>query len=190
MLEYREIYEVKDFFPNPDKIRECGLAQQYFEPDSNNYQYWKGYRTTDLAGTIGDIDIDEHIYQKMKEFVPDLEELDMLWVFHVLSDPNWVSDGKNYSDTYSHVDSEDFDWAGIIYLHPNPQPNSGTTFYSDKDNVILTIENTYNTCAFYPSDILHSAENPFGEGIDDGRMTMTFFAKYKGGDKLGRTYMR
>jgi hypothetical protein len=190
MTEYREIFEAPNFFPNPEKIRECALAQEYFEPDSNNQQHWRGYRTGDLVGTIGGLDIDEHIYEKMKQQVPDLEPLDMLWVFHVLADPNWVSDGKNYSDTFMHSDASHFDWAGIVYLHPNPEPNSGTTFYSEPGKVVLNIENTYNTCAFYPSDILHSATNPFGKSIEDGRMTVTFFAKYKDGDKLGRHYMK
>jgi len=189
-MEYREIHEVKNFFPNPDKIRECGLAMEYHQPQLDKGDYWRGLRTSDLAGTIGGLDIDKHIYQRMREMVPDLEPLDMLWVFHILSDPNWVSDGKNYSDTFSHKDSDYFDWAGVVYLNPNPKPNSGTTFYSEPGKVVLNTDNEYNTCIFYPCDILHGPTSPFGETIENGRMTMTFFAKYKGGDKIGRPYMK
>ncbi len=189
-MQYREIHEVKDFFPNADKIRECGLAMEYHTPKLENGDYWRGLRTSDLAGTIGGLDIDEYIYQRMRERIPNLKPLDMLWVFHILSDTNWVSDGKNYSDTFSHKDSDYFDWAGVVYLHPNPEPNSGTTFYSEPGKVVLNIENEYNTCIFYPSDILHGPTNPFGEGVEDGRMTMTFFAKYKDGNKPGRDYMK
>jgi hypothetical protein len=72
-----------------------------------------------------------------------------------------------------------FDYAGVLYLAPNPQKNSGTSFYNDLGEETGYLENVYNRLVIYPANELHSLKESFGNDINNGRLTFTFFCKLK-----------
>jgi hypothetical protein len=70
-----------------------------------------------------------------------------------------------------------FDYAGVLYLTPNPEPNSGTAFYNESGEEIDYVENIYNRLTIYSSNILHSLKESFGDNINNGRLVYTIFIK-------------
>ena len=71
------------------------------------------------------------------------------------------------------IHTDDHTTAGLIYLHNNPQPNSGTILYINEKKTI--IENKYNRFINYSSRIPHSPEGFYGDNIHNARMTLTYF---------------
>ena len=100
--------------------------------------------------------------------------------------------------TWVHSDHHT-DWSCLVYLHPEPLHNSGTSFYKHKetgsrmysDNDGETIEgdgddydkwtredvisNVYNRAIIFRGDLWHAADEYFGEDMETGRLFQTFF---------------
>ena len=125
------------------------------------------------------MNIDSYIKQKIKEWIPEIPELELDMVFHLLPERVRGDMGDEFDYLQSHTDSESVDFAGIIYLSPEPKPNSGTSFFADINTKVGEIENVYNRFVFYPSDIIHAPTNPFGDTNENSRLTLTFFASIK-----------
>ena len=77
-----------------------------------------------------------------------------------------------------HKDSNS-DYAGVLYINPSPQPNSGTLLYDDRANIISSLDNIYNRLVIYPAHIWHSLDNSFGNDINDSRLIFTMFYSFK-----------
>lgn len=118
------------------------------------------------------------------------EKYGINWIHHDFS--NWMNTKLNF-------------WAAVIYLHPNPPPNTGTTLYKhktrgfggmngkgsghffgrledsnlpDKDDWIphVTIENVFNRCIIYPGTVFHAPTiSWFGNSKETGRLTQIGF---------------
>ena len=174
-----------DFFENPNLIRECALAQTYREPDAD--ENWLGLRTEDLDIEIGGINIEKYIKDKVKNWLPDLPDFDLTLVFHLLPERARGSMGDEFDYLQSHTDSEVVQFAGVVYLTPNPPVNSGTSFFLDVNTKLGEVENVYNRFIFYPADIIHSPTNPFGETNEDSRLALTFFASIKDNNIIGNS---
>ncbi len=163
-----QLIQIDNFLPDPDEFRKIALVMKYTPSDETTG--WKGYRALD-KGEYNDV-LTEYIKSKI--------------------------DGKFYNtffDTYFHYTLKEteqeiysfdknkihrdagVDYAGVIYLTPNPAPDSGTVFYDDDYKVVHTVENVYNRFVFYPSRILHAVNKPFGETIENGRLTFTIFVR-------------
>jgi hypothetical protein len=181
-MEQLRALQCDNFFENPNLIRECALAQQYREPTTD--ENWIGLRTEPLDAEIGGIDIEKYILNTIRHHLPNIPELDMFWVFHLLPESVRGDMGDEFEYLQSHTDNETVHFAGVVYLSPEPKPNSGTSFFEDVNTKLATIDNVYNRFIFYPADIIHSPTNPFGETNEDSRLTLTFFASIK--DKTQR----
>lgn len=87
-------------------------------------------------------------------------------------------------------------WSGLVYLSPDPAPDSGTSIWRDKATglcisapgiafhrgqdaerfeLALRIENRYNRLVLFRERVLHRAGRGFGSGREDARLTQTFF---------------
>ena len=166
---------IKDnIFDNIDEIRQQGLNRKDYEHDDHPYSGgWKGYRTDDLdekdviARRIIEIvekfyDISSCPFRRVAFHVADIPScIEKQPLFHNIK---WHQDG-NYPDSY----------AGVVYLHPNPPPNSGSCVLDGEKNEIIHIDNVYNRLVCWPSYCTHAATNVFGDGIERGRMTLVFF---------------
>ena len=178
----KEIVVVDGFYDDPEGIREFALSQKF--KVSGNYP---GTRTETFVGggvrehldRILGIEIDE-MHWKLGEYTGSYQ---------------FVTEGTN---TWVHSDHHT-DWSCLVYLHPEPIHNSGTSFYKHKetgsrmysDNDGAKIEedgdnydkwtredvgsNVVKRAIIFRGDLWHAADEYFGEGMQDGRLFQTFF---------------
>ena len=78
-----------------------------------------------------------------------------------------------------HQDESFYNVAGIIYLNENPPIGTGTLFYNKNPNgeliKTLTVENVFNRMIIFNPTLWHSPANTFGNDLETGRLTVTFF---------------
>jgi hypothetical protein len=171
-------YILKDnFFENVCKVRETALKHTYLK--SNKNTGWKGYRAE-----ISDTHIKNYIKENLIKIDSNFKNLDFVFYFHY-SLENTKSELNNFWLQRFHKDDED--WAGVIYLNPNPKQESGTIIFDETDKNPITIENLYNRLILYNGNLLHGVEDTFGNNIDNGRMTLTIFGITK--DKKNKTLL-
>ena len=72
-----------------------------------------------------------------------------------------------------HRDEATSKWAGIIYLTPNPAPESGTRIFNDKQKE-FPVENVFNRLLLWNPTLLHGVGKPFGNNKETGRLTQVF----------------
>jgi len=154
---------IDNFLEEPDRIREDALELTFTkaQPDSTG---WKGFRClyTNMAGD----ELMELLQNKLVEL--GFTDPFLRCYFHYTLN-------EDMSNTI-HTDGV-FDFAGVLYLTPNPPPNSGTAFYNDNDEEIDYVENVYNRLTIYPSNIRHRIKESFGDNITNGRLVYTIFFK-------------
>jgi CRISPR/Cas system-associated protein Cas7 (RAMP superfamily) len=112
------------------------------------------------------------IMDKISKINPLFKDSDLRCYFHY----TLKEDGFNKDNIHKDFD---VDYAGVLYLTPNPSTNSGTAFYDDLGNETDYVENIYNRFVFYPSNEWHSLKESFGDNINNGRLTFTIFCKLK-----------
>ena len=156
---------VKDNFLNSvDTVRTLGLNSEYTCSEDLEDVGWKGYRSEELQIET----INRSILNTVSQYY-SLSGYDIRTYFHLTY--------ERTKDTLSdfHVDKYHFDlpeYAGLIYLTPNPPKESGTTINS---STRITVENVYNRLVSYPGKLYHAPTDLFGDSKDNGRMTITFF---------------
>ena len=178
----REIVVVDGLYDDPDAIREIALNEEF--KVSGNYP---GTRTDTFVGG----GIREHL-----EKILNIEIDEMHWKLGEYTGSfQFVTEGTK---TWVHSDHHT-DWSCLVYLHPEPMYNSGTSFYkhiesgsrmySDNDGETIegdgddydkwtredVISNVYNRAIIFRGDLWHAADEYFGEDMETGRLFQTFF---------------
>ena len=158
-----------NFFPEPDNERNWALSLDY--PASNFGNKSKNNRSS----AIHSLNFEKFNFYK-----------NLLYVKFGITDPNYFkilgcSFQFNIKDDYTeiHYDS-DWDVAGVVYLTPFADKNSGTAFYNFVDNKfvkVFDVENIYNRCILYPANLYHEGQNFFGDNLLNSRLNLVFFAK-------------
>lgn len=156
---------INNFLDNPDVIREDALELGYTKALPNS-PGWKGFRCL-YTSMVGE-EVCELVRNKLNELDPKFNNAILRCYFHYTLN-------EDMTNTV-HTDGI-FDYAGVLYLTPNPPPNSGTVFYNDNNEQIDYVENVYNRLTIYPSNILHSIKESFGDDISNGRLVYTVFLK-------------
>jgi len=164
---------IDNFLPYPNVVRSWALQQKYYTHKEMNailnvHNNWQGKRTNvihELDNQYADV-----ILSRIQElccryfYLPEKQQIKSAFQITNKHDGNsWIH--KDY----------DVRVAGILYLTPNPEPNSGTTFYDENEKVLDHIENVYNRLILYRSNINHKSTNYFGETKEDCRLTQVFF---------------
>jgi hypothetical protein len=152
-----------NFLEEPDRIREEGLELDYTKAEPNS-PGWKGFRC--LCTNMVDLELIELIRDKLNELDPKFKDCSPRCFFHYTLN-------EDMSNT-THTDGI-FDYAGVLYLTPNPPLNSGTVFYDDNNEEIDYVENVYNRLTIYPATIPHRIKESFGDNINNGRLVYTIF---------------
>lgn len=156
---------IDNFFENPDEIRNLALLSNYDK--SSDETGWKGYRKL-----IDNLEISNYITERLVLIDKKFRKLQMKMFFQYSLEET-KKEIKNFNKNRLHKD--DSEWAGIVYLSPNPQENSGTSLCNDDGSIIENIQNLYNRFVFYRGDMLHGVENTFGNNISNGRLTLAIF---------------
>lgn len=102
---------------------------------------------------------------------------------------NWsIHHHYKEGDVYPHG------WSGLVYLSPGAPETAGTSIWLDKKSgrciaqagviftkefsrfeKLLTITNKFNRLILFRENVLHRAEPGFGDCLENGRLTQTFF---------------
>ena len=154
---------IDNFLENPDQIREDALELTYTKAELNS-PGWKGFRClyTNMPGE----ELNELLRKRLPELDPKFNDAFLRCYFHYTLNENMLNT--------IHTDGI-FDYAGVLYLTPNPPLNSGTAFYDDNNEQIDYVENAYNRLTIYPANIRHSIKESFGDDITNGRLVYTIF---------------
>jgi len=158
---------VDNFFEDPDSIRDYALSLEYRSPDNEG---WLGYRcfTTDQT-------FSETLTQKIHQYIPDSLHTDpFYYCFHYSLEETKQTSPYNFDDYKIHPDFCDF--AGLVYLYPNPPENMGTSFYNNNSEYVSSVENKYNRLIYYPGKVWHGPTDLFGDTKENGRLTLAFFS--------------
>jgi hypothetical protein len=166
---------VDNFFNNPDSIRNYALSLNYEEPNKLIFDGWLGYRSFDYDKKFA-----EYFLNNINNYIlEDINIFNFRYHFHYSLKKTKQTAPCDFDEYKIHSDSErGCYFAGLVYLHPNPPPNTGTSFYSnsqDDSDYQFSINNKYNRLVCYPSIILHGPTNLFGDSKENGRLTLTFF---------------
>ena len=178
------------FFENPDKVRKYALTQTYYSSDNdpNNANY-PGHRSDFLSAINNEL---------FKEFAQNLYKVIGLERQH----PSFIHSFFQYTteadgNSWVHRDSLHFDptHVGLVYLTPNPQPNSGTILYTPKYEGAWDVENSensgspddyeikhvfdnaYNRVVVYDPQEFHKSDTYFGSTRYDSRLFIVFFMR-------------
>lgn len=154
---------IDNFLEEPDRIREESLELSYTKAEPNS-PGWKGFRC--LYTNMPGYELTELVREKLSELDPKFKDCSPRCFFHYTLN-------EDMSNTI-HTDGI-FDYAGVLYLTPNPPLNSGTAFYNEDNEEIGYVENVYNRLTIYPSNIPHSIKESFGDNITNGRLVFTIF---------------
>ena len=72
-----------------------------------------------------------------------------------------------------------FPCAGVIYLNPDPPPNTGTSILDARNNQFINTENVYNRLIAYDGFNIHGLSGCFGDCPETNRLTIVFFIHEK-----------
>ena len=176
--------EIRNVFDDPEEVLRMAKQQtfvlrnaHYHNTDRNTY--YNGVRSKNL------IDINEDFANKIHEqvsskiiqtrFKDDLETVKIQFGFQWHAYFHIMREQDKFDKSWLHKDSISL-LAGVVYLNPNPRPNTGTIVYMDGDDKEPTVvENEYNKLVLYNGSFLHAPQNGFGTDINDSRLTMVFF---------------
>ena len=156
---------VDNFYKNPDTIRAFAYQKEF----KHNNTHYKGMRTSETF-----------LFEGLKEeFESLIQEKITLWEEHQFNGCFQVTSAEN-QQVY-HCDENH--WAGVIYLTPDPPPESGTFtstfsggFYdSTKFDLVDKVGNLYNRLVLFKSTRIHSAGPYFGTNLGNGRLVHLFF---------------
>ena len=157
--------QVCNFFDDVDVVRSNALEQDYRHcNDLAPLPNWVGSRTRQLESnaTFGWMD------RQICRFL-EVDKVRTLYYYH------WINEADKECDKWEvkwHTDPES-DYAGLVYLHPDPPANTGTLF--DRRDDPSTVHNEYNKMVMYNNGIWHATEDTFGETIENSRLTLNFF---------------
>lgn len=114
---------VDDFFDNPDRVRELALQQKY---DTNRPGIINGLRSKPLTQILPELQ--EEIREKVLSLFYDLDrdsiDTEIRSYFH-----KNVPYHKGDNMGWIHQDLPTSIIAGLVYLTPNPDPDSGTSIF-------------------------------------------------------------
>jgi hypothetical protein len=184
----------EDFFLNPYRVRDIALSLNYWDckdhPTGGN---WPGERSLYVNLAASDV------------FESLTEAFYRLWGWPAvklsLFDANFQICKADDGDSWVHQDimPQDYTHVAIVYLSPNPSPDSGTCFYKleadpqdqnyiDNDgdpshySISYVSENVFNKCLVYSPDEFHKSNVYFGKNRSDSRLTLVSFIKEEGAD--------
>ena len=119
---------VDNFLPNPDKIRDWALTLNY-KPDPQGH--WPGTRSEELS--LINRPFYDFFCKRFFSLFWDVRNEPITWD----SNLGFQKTTRDYGSGWVHSDGQISQITAIVYLNPNPAPNSGTSIMRLKDPTVL-----------------------------------------------------
>jgi len=155
---------INNFLSDPDRVREDTLELGYTKAKNVN---WKGFRC--LYNSEVNMELMGLIKNKLIQLDEKCTGAHLNCFFHYTLKEDTSIDNV-------HTDGI-FDYAGVLYLTPDPAPDSGTAFYDEHNNEIGYVDNVYNRLIIYEANNPHALKESFGDNINNGRLVYVIFIK-------------
>ena len=182
--------EKRNFFADPSQIRETAFGLQYYHmndhPLGGNYP---GFRS-DAINLINESVFNEfttNVYKALGLADDHPSYIESFFQYCRKEDepPEWVHRDHLWNSP---------NVVGLVYLHPDPPPNTGTRLFKRKEgdvevdawhdsplrddyDVLHTFENEYNKLVMYDPMVHHDSLDCFGTDIHDSRLFIVFFMR-------------
>jgi hypothetical protein len=176
-----DFIEIPNVFDNPDEIvnlakREMYVLKEAHYHNVNHTTHYNGVRSKGLE----DIDKDkfygmmDEIFSKcMKHrFINDMNKVKFIYGWEASGYFHIMREQDKYNDQWMHKDDLAL-LAGVVYLNPNPKPNTGTIVNVNGEERI--VKNEYNKLVMYDTNFWHAPQGGFGEDTNDSRLSFVFF---------------
>jgi hypothetical protein len=166
----QKFWVIDDFYENPDYVRSIALSSRYQE----NIRFYKGFRSV--------IDFkSENLKHKFENII---QRKIIKWDYNA----NGIFQYTTPSDPLVyHKDKQTH--AGVLYLTPDAPLQCGTSFWTSKHEnpfqwgfldrtkfeLVDSIGNVYNRLILFKANLIHSASQYFGTGLEDSRLVQLFF---------------
>ena len=182
------------FFADPDGVRQYALGEKFWDCSFTSIMYgkWPGKRSHLLHWVSADI-FDQLITRLTEALELSLDD-------DIYIEAYFQYCTREDGDSWVHRDLDDFDktHVGVIYLTPDPPPQSGTIIYQppaelahiddlnpDTDypvdpaayDVKQVVDNRFNRLVVYKPTDFHKSDNYFGDSLQDGRLFIVFFMR-------------
>lgn len=145
---------------------ECGNLALTKQKNVDKSVGWRGYRSKELAFIDANVavNVSRQIYKRaISTRLPG---------YYIQRNYLHYSTTEiNYDDSWWHRDSSVL--AGVVYLNPDPEPESGTLLRVNDE--IITVDNVFNRLVLYDASLMHRPQRCFGNTINTARLTMTIF---------------
>jgi hypothetical protein len=172
LFEKPVFLSIDDFFPRFDwyenAFREIPVYTRDEHPERHEWPdsiRWPGSRSVNL--------FNENIFaagvftEALSQRLPFISDLALSCKLHT----HLRTDDSNAGE-FPHVDGTFL--TVIVYLSPS-NPESGTLFFNEAGDVVGDIGMVQNRAAIFSGNIKHMSKNNFGEGMDNGRLTLNAF---------------
>lgn len=120
---------IDNFFDDPYRIIEIAKTLEYFDQDaiSNNpgKEVWPGLRTREL--TVVAPDVEKLIAQKIMALYYSQKLANVNIAMNSCFQLRPAQSYPDYEHGFVHVDESQYNLAGLIYLSPNADPDTGTS---------------------------------------------------------------
>jgi len=167
-----KIYD--NFLDDIDSVRNYALQDIYYPPTKQDW--WLGFRSKKYNSS------DSSIGGKLSRKIENLlmqnfycnKNISFEGYFYYCPKISQEFAGETFDKIRYHTDYRS-EYAGLLYLHPSPPNDTGTTLI--KKSKEYRVENKYNRLVTYYSKILHGPQNFFGDDILDSRLCFVFFSE-------------
>lgn len=165
MLTISPYLVIDNAFTDPEFALDMARQLEYKPPTKSDN--WKGVRTNEIRS--------DYIYPVInkvfiKEDVPTYTfRYRLRYYGHIL-----YEDLRPREQDWWHRDPNNCVFAGVIYLNEEPEPDSGTEIKLPSGENII-VDNKFNRLVIYNSGLFHRPRGGYGNNINNGRLTFTFF---------------
>lgn len=124
---------VDNFYSDPDKIREFALSLEYSKKETENYPGERSKPIHTVSPHLFDV-----LCNKIFSLFFDFNSNQLDWKVEsyfqkIYPFESSVEDSDEVNSGWTHVDDNTI-FAGVIYLNPNPNLDSGTSIYEKNEN--------------------------------------------------------
>ena len=159
-----DIKTIDNFFEDPDTVRSNALKSEYIPSPGFG---WLGYRCYSMPENFS-----EEFTNMVHNHIPETKDIKKFFCcLHYSLESTKLTAPYDFHEYKIHTDF--CDYAGVVYLTPDPPPNTGTSFYDEETH---SVENKFNRLIYYPGRIDHGPTDLFGDTKENGRLVLTFFS--------------